>query len=366
MFFDPDNKRSIAFEFKPPTETKRGILTGVGQSIAYLSEASVSFLIAPSHVEGYNIAVDLEKLYKSKIYDKLPTGLIVYDDDYAKSLTLAVDIGERAIISESKIRGIANRYWAKHQDLPLHLIWLILDEAYNLPDIPNRRATIWKNCWNKYLYPTEHRNTLTVYPTIILKHDGNPLYVFDRIKTALKEKIDDRKITMEEALEVLKKESDTEYVGDNLFNAYGKNYITFIKHLQLWDDNGNLTEDGLHLHRIGKLHKPQSLTFRDHFAKILLFNGKHLDLILDVENKTRNKIFNNVNEVTSYIRDDFIENGYYKRNPGRGTGETQQFLKYERIIWGHIGILTKINNKQYMPGKGFNFDWKQITRLCSL
>ena len=46
-FYDSVNKELAYFEFKPETETKRGILTGVGQGIAYLEKCNLSFLIAP-------------------------------------------------------------------------------------------------------------------------------------------------------------------------------------------------------------------------------------------------------------------------------------------------------------------------------
>ena len=46
--YDPTNKHSIGFEFKPFTETKRGIQTGIGQSLTYLDKFSLSYLIIPS------------------------------------------------------------------------------------------------------------------------------------------------------------------------------------------------------------------------------------------------------------------------------------------------------------------------------
>lgn len=54
-FFDSVNKELAYFEFKPDTETKRGILTGVGQAIAYLGKCNLSFLIAPRSLSGYDL-----------------------------------------------------------------------------------------------------------------------------------------------------------------------------------------------------------------------------------------------------------------------------------------------------------------------
>jgi hypothetical protein len=61
-FYDPKNKIIVSFEFKPPTETKRGILTGVGQSIAYLQDSDISYLIAPRMLENYHLVQYLNNL----------------------------------------------------------------------------------------------------------------------------------------------------------------------------------------------------------------------------------------------------------------------------------------------------------------
>ncbi|MEC8832553.1 MAG: hypothetical protein VX772_09350, partial [Bacteroidota bacterium] len=42
---DDQNKIRLTFEYKPDTEKKRDILTGLGQSIAYLNRCDISFLV---------------------------------------------------------------------------------------------------------------------------------------------------------------------------------------------------------------------------------------------------------------------------------------------------------------------------------
>lgn len=63
MLYDPTKKHTIAFEFKPPTESKRGILTGLGQAFAYLSLSSLSYLIVPKLLEGYELSSFLNDLF---------------------------------------------------------------------------------------------------------------------------------------------------------------------------------------------------------------------------------------------------------------------------------------------------------------
>ena len=52
-FYDESEKLTVCFEFKPTTENKRGILTGLGQSIAYLKSSNVSYLIVPNKLEDF-------------------------------------------------------------------------------------------------------------------------------------------------------------------------------------------------------------------------------------------------------------------------------------------------------------------------
>ena len=62
-FHDPDNGLLIAIEFKPPSETKRRILTGLGQTIAYLNKYSLSYFICPESVEGFQIAKFIKEIF---------------------------------------------------------------------------------------------------------------------------------------------------------------------------------------------------------------------------------------------------------------------------------------------------------------
>lgn len=366
MLYDPEKHRSIAMEFKPPTESKRGILTGLGQSIAYLSDASLSYLIAPSVIEGYDIGSYLTKLFAETLQGQVPVGLILYTDNEAKELALSVDIDTSLQLKRAHAQGMVGRYWAKHIDMPQHLLWEILNIAYLMPDSSQGLDKIWKECWDKFLFPKSHERTLDVIPTKITKHDGTPLYILDRTKNKLRLQVSSGQLTEKEALEQIREKVQTGFPGDNYYNSYRKNFFPFIKHLGLWDDKGRLTEDGLKLHHIGKLHGPTGTTFREHFGSVVLRNGRHLDLILDIEDLTRNKPFSNSSSAVEYIRDDYVDKGLFRQNPGKKTTGSAPFLKYERILWGHLHLLDKVGTSQYVRNKGFAFNWRYITKLSSL
>ena len=143
----------MCFEFKPTTENKRGILTGLGQSIAYLKTSNVSFLIIPKNLENFNMQEYLNDLYILKIKGKIPVGLISYDNNDPSNVSLIHSIS--ALDSDQKgefKHSINNRFWAKHQDLPLPLFHLIL-HCYYLKRIGEINGDAFAYCWNRFLVP---------------------------------------------------------------------------------------------------------------------------------------------------------------------------------------------------------------------
>lgn len=71
-FYDDSQKLLVSFEFKPPTENKRGILTGLGQSIAYLKSSNIAYLIIPKKLEDFEIGKYMDELYSSQINGRVP------------------------------------------------------------------------------------------------------------------------------------------------------------------------------------------------------------------------------------------------------------------------------------------------------
>lgn len=367
MLYDPTRNRKVAFEFKPPTETKRGILTGLGQALVYLENASMAYLVSPTHVEGYGIGDFMESVFRNNIYGRLPVGLMLYHDDEAKDVEIRVDIAPDVHLVERRSRS-EGRFWAKHSDLPLHGIWLLLDIAYSIDGLVDKRSMVKEILIDKYLFPEEHRNTLDVLPTEIMKHDGSYLFHMEKIKRKLKRQVDAGTKTEVDALEELRSDGESGR-PDNRSDKTLRAWFPFLVQMNLWDDHCQLTEDGYELHKYGKIHGPNSETFKYYFSKLLLTNGKHLELIIEVEKLTRNQPFNTVDLAISHIRSKMIENGQFHENPNRSGEEnasdySTKFLKYERIIWGWLGFLPKGRNiPQYVPNKGFSFNWEKITNI---
>ncbi|NOR55166.1 MAG: hypothetical protein GQ531_03060 [Sulfurovum sp.] len=368
MLFDPSQNRRVAFEFKPPTESKRGILTGLGQTLVYLENASLAYLVAPSHVEGYAIGDFMESVFVNNIYGNLPIGLILYNDDEAKDVEIRVDISPELQITSKGSATSEGRFWAKHSDLPLHGLWLLLDVAYGANNMHDKKAEVKKVFTDKYYFPPAHQTTLDIIPTEIRKHDGSFLLHMNKIKNALKKAVDDGLKTEEDALAELV-EKGSPGIADNRTDKTLRAWFPFFIQMNLWDDHCNLTEDGYELHKYGKIHGPNSETFKFYFAKLLLINGKHLELIIEVEKLTRNKDFTSTDDAITSLRSTLIRSGQFRENPNRSAEEdasfhSTKFLKYERIIWGWLGFIPKgRDDVQYIAEKGFNFDWERITNI---
>ena len=88
---------TIGIEFKPGTrETKRGMLTGLGQAISYAKVEHGSFLVSPTYLikdSDFMIGEYLESVMRAILPDK-PVGLITYDPTLeisSNNLTLVLD-----------------------------------------------------------------------------------------------------------------------------------------------------------------------------------------------------------------------------------------------------------------------------------
>jgi hypothetical protein len=170
----------------------------------------------------------------------------------------------------------------------------------------------------------------------------------------------------EQAVEIKKLQSDldTKFTGDNHFNAYKKNYVTFLKHIGVIDSIGSITEDGFKLYHLGIVNGPNSKIFFDYFTKTLLIAGHHLDLIFDLDNLcNQHRGVLDMIHIRNEMLKDYENRGMVKRNPNRQAGSDSkvEFLKYEFILWKSLGLLVKTNG---IPNISFN--WKKITEICSM
>lgn len=365
-FYDDTKKLMVSFEFKPPTETKRGILTGLGQSIAYLNSSNLSYLVIPETLEDFQIGNYMTDLFKNQIEENLPVGLIIYENNTPTNVQLIHNVN--TLKKEQEFKAISTgRFWAKHLDMPVPLFHLIL-HCYYLKKTGNITGDAFAFCWKKYLAPRRVIDTLT--PEIVHDLNGNPIrtlsgrkdfLVFEKTINKIKQLSGSLK---QKALEELERNANTDYVGDNHYNSYKKNFVTFLKHIGAVDSTGNLTELGFKLYHLGLVNGAGSKIFYDYFTQTVLTVGHHLDLMFDLDNlcnKFRGK--KSIMEIRNIMLDDYETRGMIKRNPNRKAADESkvEFLKYEFILWNSLRLLVETNGK---PETSFN--WKKITEVCSL
>lgn len=279
-FYDPSHKIIASFEFKPPTETKRGILTGVGQSIAYLEDANISYLVAPKMLGDFCIGDYLVELYKNQIHGKIPSGLILYSNNNPSDVDLALNVdsvGGNGTVKKSE----SDRFWAKHQDLPIALFHLIL-HYYYLKRINLIDGDPFASCWNERLIPKNIKNDFTTGEVYDVCGEKIKTVAGTKDIKFLEKKVQKYKI-QPNGLSYLLKDIDSTYIGDNYYNSIRKNYLTFMKHLQMIDSENNITDNGFKMYHLGLMNGPNSKVFCDYFSKEVLITGHHLDLILDFD-----------------------------------------------------------------------------------
>jgi len=364
-FYDPNTKKQINFEFKPDTETKRGILTGLGQTIAYLKKSHASFLIIPEYIEDFPIANYMDSIFSDVINNKLSIGLIAFDNKDPKQVRLLKNVkisNDLAQISDM----VNSRFWAKHQDLPIPLFHLIL-HCFYLKKIHIINSDAFAYCWDKYLAPQSILTTLT--PETIVDIQGVKIKTVAGTKEILffeKTLNKIRKMAVADqvkAIQKIKKDIDTTFIGDNYFNSVKKNFITFCKHVKVIDSNYELTELGVKMYHLGVVNGPNSRLFKDYFLNLILLNGKHLDLIFDLDKLSTDPSKYNLSFETlkSELEADYEVKGMIRRNVNRqaSSSNTVNFLKYETILWRSLDILVTQGNRPV-------FNWKKIVEVCSL
>lgn len=364
-FYDEDNHFLLSFEFKPPTETKRGILTGVGQSIAYLQESNASYLIAPMKLEGFEMGRYLTDLYKYQIFGKIPSGLILYQNDDPDKVELASSIpssaynGKNTDLEHKRITP--TRYWAKHLDLPIPLFHLLL-HCYYLKKSHTIEGDAFEYCWFHYMVsPTVVED---FQPKRILDCNGKVIYTVagSKLLILLEKRLADNTVSVEKKKELIAKEIDTHFTGDNLYNSYKKNFTTFMKHIRVIDSSGEITDSGFKLYHLGLLNGPRSKMFREYFAKEVLTTGHHLELLIDLDKISRDNTNKTFKECLSIMERQYEERGFIKRNPMRKAKAKSNvgFLKYECILWRSLNLLTKTGRYKY------EVNWKLLIEICSL
>ncbi len=368
--YDTSKKVSIALEFKPDIETKRGIQTGLGQCFTYLEKFSASYLICPKEVEDFKISNYMKGVFENSIKGKSPVGLIEHSTDSNGEIQIEMlcDIDENFTLKEF-ISNRESRYWAKFIDTNPHLVYLLLKTAEKVSLIDNRKDQVWKEFFDNYYFPHENRN-LEPFESIIDHWGIKKMEPFKGRKEKLKRKVLSGEITTEQAIneinEHCKKDGRPTLTNssqnDNLYKSQSKNYLKFVDHLNLWDPNYFLTNDGEKYIEIAEKFGIESKELKLYFGKLVLETGNHFDLILDLEESIKNKTFESSTEARIHSQYYMEQKGLYKRNVNRAvvSGRTKIF-QAEFQLYRKLNIMERSSYKNNQ----YTFNWEEIDKYLT-
>jgi len=332
VIVDEAHDRTAAAEFKPPAQTKREYLTGLGQAVAYTRDFDHGLLVLPSVADdGYPIGTHVQEVLDQEIGRDLPVGLLQYDPAQLSPAHADFEVlrklEPRANRPASPV-AIENSFWAKWREASPQELGLLLEYLYEEGRTPAAGRSIRDRA-------------------------------FDRLWA---EMVAGR--TRHWEGESRKLEDGRQKVG------WGKNFRNFVGHIGWAAGDGALTHEGLEALHIVHQYGAESQVFLDHLARAVLLPGKHLVLLNEI-NEFQDSAggFGSEAEWLDALEQRLEDAGMLKRNPARhqaaSQGSARQFLKAEKQLWRKLGLIVPRGKRVYHEGRGFIFDWGRITALLS-
>lgn len=321
--FDDENHTTYALEYKPPMQTKREYVCGLGQSITYLQHHTYSGLIIPEKADdGFPIANYLKDVLNSDVMGKSPISLFMYNpDDF--SVQILRRITEKR--NETSIRPsseVDKTFWCWWRDMSHYEVFdlLTLSFVYSEYDGDVYTDYIFPNFWNR-----------------LINHQTKDF------------------------------EGNYRNVQNSSMNSYKQNYRIPFEQLGLWTGKeGKLSDIGFQLLIIGKKYGPDSYNFKNALAYLLLTTGHHIDLIQNVYEIQRTfKIPNSSMEFRKMLDSELTDRGLIgKRKPSAiTTNKKGSYIRDEMKLWNKLGLINKRGNEYFFPNEGYDFNWERINNI---
>ena len=324
--FDEELNATYALEFKPPFQSKREYLTGLGQSLSYLQRHTYSGLILPYFADdGFPIATFVADTLLAPEFAKVATSVFAYDFNNDSINILRPISTLRTFVSPKMKTDETKTFWCWWRDISHYELYDLLNLSFIFSDEPG-------DIYTDHIYPSFYKMMVSGKTR---QWDGTP-----RTKTG--------------SVASMKSEK--------------QNYKIPLVQLELWSrSEGRLTDLGFTLLEIGKKYGPDSKKFFDILSYLILVNGKHLDLINLVEK------FQKLKKAPQSSKDYVVElevflsdNGCIgKRKPTAvTTGAKNSYMRDEMKLWNKLGFLHPYNKTSYFfPNEGYKFNWERISEV---
>lgn len=154
------------------------------------------------------------------------------------------------------------------------------------------------------------------------------------------------------------------------FKAEKQNYKIPMCQLGLWEiETGHITEKGLALLQIAEKYGDDSKEFFNALAKLILIDGKHLDLVKDLDDFQRKhpEVIPETSSEFFVLFDDYMmqKNSIGTRKPSAvKTGAKKAYVRDEPKLWNKLGIIKMQSKSRYFkPYNGIEFDWDRINEI---
>ncbi len=326
---DESMKCSYALEFKPPHQSKREYMTGLGQSISYLQKHLYSGLIVPTVAnDGFHIADFIANSLKAEEFKKVGISLYSYNPrDVQGGVTLL-----RAISEKRNPKGV---------------------KAINL----NKVETFW--CWWRDCSQYELMDLLEL--GFSYSDQEGDIYT-DEIYPKFYEKMVTKKTKQWNGEPRNKISSHRSYISEK------QNYKIPLSQLELWNE-GHLTNLGFKMLEIGKKYGPGSEAFMNTLGYLILVNGKHLELIKLIEKfqkETKDSIPDTSKQFLLCLEKFLTLKGCIgtRKPTAKKTGAKATYIRDEPKLWNKFEILKHASGTDYFfKNEGYRFDWHKISDI---
>ena len=152
--YDEEYKTSYALEYKPPFQSKREYLTGLGQSLSYLQKHNYSGLVVPYLADdGFKIAEFIANTLNAPEFSNVAVSLYGYDYNNSSIDILRKIEHKRDDIVLSYKADEVKTFWCWWRDLSHFELYDLLNMSFVFSDAPG-------DIYTDYIYPRFYKRMI--------------------------------------------------------------------------------------------------------------------------------------------------------------------------------------------------------------